>query len=87
MSIQSWNFFIGLKITASALDSLLLPLRSNHPESWVKASPMASPETGVTIMSLIDTGSLNSINSQSVEVPSVQRNASGTETRFARANM
>ena len=72
---------------AIAFESLPLPPRSNHPESWVKASPMADPASGVTIMSLIDTGSLNSMSSQSVEVPSDQSIASGTETRLARANM
>jgi hypothetical protein len=46
---------------------------------------VAIPATGVTSTSLIDKGSLNSMISQSVELPGVQRNAPRKEIRFARA--
>ncbi len=59
--------------------------RSNQAESWEKASPSASPPTGVMTTSLIDTASLNSTSSQAREAPKLQAKASGMETRFPRA--
>ena len=87
LSIQSWNFFGGSRIQANALRRLSFPLRSNQPDSCVRASPMAMPPTGVMIMSLMETGSLYSTSSHASAAPKVHANASGMDTRFPRAKV
>jgi hypothetical protein len=80
------SFFQGEASQASTVWVVLGGERSKWAESWKSGSPSETPPTGVTMRSLMDAFSWNSMSSQVVEPATARSDACQASRRLPRAS-